>query len=98
MTRYSVRYEKRFIRRLKRLTKKDRWLRLRSRDILLRISDNPFRISLRTHKVNTRFLGKAYSSRVTANLRITWRFVKDNPEEIIILDIGGHEGKHKVYK
>jgi len=60
--------------------------------------DNPFCSSLRTHKVITRYDGKlAFSSYVTGDLRLIWRFNNEQIEVIDLLDIGGHEGKSGVY-
>jgi len=39
-----------------------------------------------------------YSSKVTGDLRIIWNFDKNNNLFLILLDLGGHEGKNKVYK
>lgn len=61
------------------------------------LSASPFNVILRTHKVQSRRNGIAYSSSVTGNIRIIWNIDKTN-STIILLDIGTHSGSHKVYK
>ena len=62
------------------------------------LRQNPHYPSLRSHRVNTRFLGEHWSSRVTGDIRIIWDFENGNHLVILLLDIGGHSGTHKVYK
>ena len=61
------------------------------------ICNNPGNPRLRTHKVNSRNFGKKYSSKVTGDVRIIWDYSETDPKVIILLDIGGHSGKHSVY-
>ena len=67
----------------------------KAKDLLL---IDPFCIPLKTHKVITVKNAEKYSSYVTGNLRIIWRFEKDNNTIIFLVTIGGHSGKDKVYK
>ncbi len=60
------------------------------------LQNNPYSISLKTHKVKTSTLGEVRSSRVTSDLRILWRFQELNT--IQILDIGKHSGNSKIYR
>ena len=39
-----------------------------------------------------------FSSRVTGNIRIVWDYSENEINVIDVFDIGGHEGKDKVYK
>lgn len=59
--------------------------------------EGPFYPSLETHKVQTRFLGERWSSSVSGDVRIIWDFSNDRIL-ILLLDIGRHNGKKKVYK
>ena len=80
---------------IKRYKKKDHKVVEKIENTLLELSNNPFKRSLRTHKVKTRESGIAYSTHVTADLRVIWKFEKD--KIILILTIGGHSGKRSVY-
>lgn len=61
------------------------------------LARNPFDKSLRTHKVKTQKLGHRYSSRLTGDLRVIWDFDETKQLVILLLDLGGHEGKRAVY-
>jgi len=80
---------------IKRYRKKNPKVRDKIEDTLLELGNNPFKRSLRTHKVRTRDSGVAYSTRLTGDLRVIWKFEKG--KIILILAIGGHSGKHSVY-
>lgn len=80
---------------IKRLKKKDVSVGKKIEKILYRLSINPFEIGLRTHKVRTKENGLVYSTRITGDLRVIWKFEKG--KVIIVLTVGGHSGKHSVY-
>ena len=66
---------------------------------LINLKNNPFDLSLKTHKVRSKLFGIKYSSSVTGDIRIIWDFDEEN-EEIKVLevyDIGGHSGNKSVY-
>jgi len=65
--------------------------------VLHQLTLDPYYPGLRTHKVKTPEYGEIFSSRVTGDIRILWNFREKNIE-ILIYTIGGHSGKHKVYK
>jgi mRNA-degrading endonuclease YafQ of YafQ-DinJ toxin-antitoxin module len=64
-----------------------------------KLKNNPFEISLKTHKVNSKNFGLKFASRINGDLRFIWDFNDQTSEiEIIeILDIGGHDGGDGVY-
>jgi mRNA-degrading endonuclease YafQ of YafQ-DinJ toxin-antitoxin module len=66
--------------------------------VLQELSIDPFNVKLRTHKVESRLYGYVYSSRVSGDLRILWIFEDENDLIVLLLSVGGHSGKHKVYK
>lgn len=72
-----------------KLSKNNLAISLQIQDSLISLSNDPFNISLRTHKVRTRLYGYAFSSRVNGDLRIIWLFERNR--DIILLDIGGHD-------
>lgn len=83
--------------KVKKLIKGNPLLRNRidkTKDLL---SVDPFYPSLRTHNVATLKNVLKFSSHVTGDLRIIWRFEKDNNTIIFLITIGGHSGKDKVY-
>ena len=86
-----------FEKKLKRLTKNNILLKDKVRKIFKMLRIDPFYPSLETHKVASKNVGEAYSSSVTGDLRIVWDFAKNQTLLIILLDFGGHSGKHKVY-
>lgn len=62
------------------------------------LSEDPYQLNLHTHKVNISEIGIVHSSRVTGDLRILWEFLKKDEVLILLLKLGGHSGKHSVYK
>ena len=61
------------------------------------LAQNPAVPSLRTHKVNLAGV-KVYSSSVTGDVRIIWRYADGVLDIIDLLDVGGHEGGNSVYR
>lgn len=90
-------FTKPFSKDLAKLIKAHKLSETRVAKILQLLSIDPFNQSLRTHKVDSKNYGLAWSSRLTPDLRIIWKF-EDDKVKILLLDIGGHSGKHKVYK
>lgn len=86
----------RFSKLYKKLTKNNKSLKRRIRAVTKNITDDPFSPNLKTHKVNTSKFGLVYSSRVTGDVRIIWKFI-DNRAVILFVSVGGHEGKRSVY-
>ncbi|MFW6283344.1 MAG: hypothetical protein ACOC1P_04805 [Minisyncoccales bacterium] len=60
------------------------------------MSKNPFYPSLKSHKVNIK-KGFVFSSKITSDVRIIWDYHNKKANILDILDIGGYEGKDKVY-
>ena len=95
---YKLSFEKNFLKASKKLSNKKR-LKLKQLNIVLeRLRENPFSQSLKTHRVDSKNHGKAWSSRVDGDLRIIWNFDSEDRVIILLLDIGGHSGTDKVYK
>lgn len=80
------------------LTKGDQILQKRIQKALKLLKQNPSYPSLKTHKANTKNYGGKWSSWVTGDIRIIWDYDSGNRLVILLLDIGGHTGTHKVYK
>lgn len=94
----SIRAEQNFKRKAKKWVSHDSERRVILKSILSQLIENPFHPRLKTHKVIARHDNKqAFSSRVTGDTRIIWRGHHDHFDVLDILDLGGHEGKNKVY-
>lgn len=91
MNKYSINFTSQFLRKFKKLSKKDRLIVKNTRNVLHQLAIDPFQPNLHTHKYK-----KDYSTRVTGDIRIIWNFTGDN--EITLYNFGGHEGKVSVYK
>ena len=63
---------------------------------LLRHDPNDQR--LRSHKVFGKNGQLAFSSRVTADVRILWDYRKGKTRILDLFDLGGHSGARKVYR
>jgi len=95
---YQLKLERQFHKTFNKLTKKDHDLKKRIVKTLDQLRKNPRYPSLKSHKVETRQYGVCWSSSVTGDIRIIWDFDEHQNLNILVLDIGGHSGKHKVYK
>lgn len=95
---YSFKPTKHFKRRYNSLTKRNKILKKRVSKTLKIMRTDPFYRGLNTHKVDSLDFGIHYASTVTGDIRIIWNFNKDNNIIILLLTIGGHTGKRKVYK
>jgi len=93
---YKIRYTPHFKRTYRKLTKKDSKLKEITKVVIRKLVENPFNPSLETHKASNPIFGKAWSSRVTGDIRMIWDFT--DHEVILLLAFGGHSGKHKIYK
>lgn len=80
-----------------KLTNNNSEMKKRIVDFLKMLTLNPFSPNFNTHKIYSRQLGQRYSSRVTGDIRIIWDFDSNSKNGIVLLDLGGHEGKKKVY-
>jgi mRNA interferase YafQ len=89
----SYRYSKKIF----KLVSKNHLLQEKIENTLYKLAENPFDISLKTHKVESKICGFAFSSRVTGDLCIIWNFEDGNINIIDLLDIGGHSGSNSVY-
>ncbi len=86
-----------FIKKAKKLIKGNPTLKSKIRNTFNLLCKNPFYPSLKSHKVKDKNANPAFSSRVTGDIRIIWNYQDGKANIIDIIDIGGHEGKNKVY-
>lgn len=80
------------------IIKENKAIEKKIRKALHFLEQDPFYPSLKTHKANTKQYEDKWSSWVTGDIRIIWEYDNKNRLTIIVLDIGGHSGTHKVYK
>ena len=95
---YKLKDTKHFKRRYDKFTRKNPFLKKRIKKVLKIMRMDPFYKGLNTHKVDALKHGVHYSSTVTGDIRIIWNFDEDDNIIILLLTIGGHSGKYKVYK
>lgn len=95
-SKFRLIYSEEFSRRAQKLIKKQPSLKSKLKKSLSLLSADPFSPQLRSHKVYTKKYGEAYSARVTGDIRIFWK--QFEKEIILVVTIGTHEGKLKVYK
>lgn len=82
-----------FVRTFKRVVKKNPELRSQIEQVLQQIAEDPFQLSLRSHKLKGDLSGR-YSCSIDYRNRILFKFVT-NPdsgeEEILLLTLGSHD-------
>ena len=87
-----------FLKKSQKFVKNNRRRQQKLEHALKTLLQNPFSLSLKTHRVSHKIAGKAFSSWVTGDIRVIWDFTKDNQSIILLIDLGGHSGKDKVYR
>ncbi len=97
MNKYELEYGLLFKRKFKKLEKSGRISLKLFGNITKLLQVDPFNPTLKTHKVNSNKFGKAWSSKLDADLRLIWNFEDENKIKIFIADIGGHSGFKRVY-
>lgn len=95
---FKIIYSDFFKKKYRKLIKNNAKLESQIDKKLIILTKNPKDITLKSHKVNSRFFDNVFSSSVTGDIRIIWKYDKDSNIEIIfLLDIGGHDGGKGVY-
>jgi mRNA interferase YafQ len=80
-----------FTKQTSKLIKNNSFLRDKLLEALTKLSENPFDSSLFTHKLKGSLEGN-YAARITFELRIVFRIIKQGNEEcILLLTIGTHD-------
>ncbi|MFC1627207.1 type II toxin-antitoxin system YafQ family toxin [Patescibacteria group bacterium] len=95
---YQLTAYKEFLNRSKKFVKNNPQNKQKLNKALKKLAKNPFHASLKTHKVSHKLIGKAYSSWVTGDIRIIWDFTQEKSPKILLINLGGHSGKDKVYR
>ncbi len=95
---FKIVYSEFFKKKYKKLIKNNTKLENKIDEKLKTLTINPKDISLKSHKVNSRYFDNVFSSSVTGDIRIIWKYDNEGNIEIIyLLDIGGHDGGNGVY-
>lgn len=97
MLRYKLKFSRLYETNYDRLCKNNNRLKQRIGIILKLLSLDPHHHSLKSHKVYAKDIGEAWSSSVTGDLRLIWLYDSDNRLIILVLNLGGHSGKNRVY-
>ncbi|MHC0065673.1 type II toxin-antitoxin system RelE/ParE family toxin [Nostoc sp. UIC 10890] len=82
-----------FVGAFKRLVKKNPELRSQIEQVLQQIAEDPFQLSLRSHKLKGDSSGR-YSCSIDYRNRILFKFVtnpESGEEEILLLTLGSHD-------
>jgi mRNA interferase YafQ len=80
-----------FAKKYKKLTTKNPLLKSKIKQTLDTLFEDPRSPTLKSHKVITPKFGMVYSSSVTGDIRIIWRYGVEQIIEVIeLIDIGGH--------
>jgi len=95
---YLLNFTATFISHKEKIVVRSEVLNKRLKATLQKLALNPTHPSLKTHKANTKNYGERWSSWATGDIRIIWDYDTKNRLVIILLDIGRHSGKHRVYK
>jgi len=95
---YKLNSTKHFEKAVTKLLKSKRLSQEVFKKTILTLIKTPFSLKLKTHKVVSRNHGQRYSSRIDGDLRIIWDFDENENLVLLLLDIGGHDGKRAVYK
>jgi mRNA-degrading endonuclease YafQ of YafQ-DinJ toxin-antitoxin module len=96
---YALQPRVHFLRKSKKVMRRNVSLRSKIDTVLALMITDPFAEKLQTHKVQSRYDdGIAFSSRVSKDMRIIWRFTDGVCTIIDLIDIGGHSGSKKVYR
>lgn len=95
---YKLVFAENFWRRYKQLTKKNPKLKGKIVKTFKLLSQDPKNPVLKSHKVATRRFGERWAAKVTGDIRIIWDYGKDKQLTILVLSLGSHSGKRKVYK
>jgi mRNA-degrading endonuclease YafQ of YafQ-DinJ toxin-antitoxin module len=96
---FEVKFKKYSFKKLQKILKKNPNLKDKIDTAYEKLKNNPFDITLGTHKVNSKKFGLKYSSSITGDLRFIWDFDTENLKIKIIqiFDIGGHGEVDGVY-
>ncbi len=89
-TKFKLESSRQFDKDFKKISK-DKILLKKTLSTLDKLKIDPHDKSLKTHKVNLSNIGLMWSSRVTKDLRILWKFSKDNDLIILTIRLQGHD-------
>lgn len=94
---YTFKRSTHFKKNYKKLVKNNEFIESKIINTLQKLAEDPFQISLRTHNVVAKGIGKSKSTTVTGDIRIIWNFDTDSKTILLLLNIGGHSGSRSVY-
>lgn len=93
---YNLTLTPEFIEKVEKRTEKDHLFNKKVKKALLLLAQDPFYPSLRTHKANVKAYGIRWSSWIEGDWRMIWDYNGKNI--IVLLTVGTHSGRTKVYQ
>ena len=93
---YDIKPSTNFQRKYRKLTAKDKILKIKVIRSVKKLREDPMQKSLKTHKVKTAKHGEVYSSYISGDIRLLWQ-QEGKTLVLILVDIGGHEGSRGIY-
>lgn len=94
---YEIEFGSNFQKKYQKLAKNNKVLQTQVAKALKQLSKDPGYSSLKTHLIKHTKHGYVFSSFVNQDIRILWTQI-DKKLILLLLDIGGHSGKNKIYK
>ncbi len=76
---------------------RNRQLKQKVVKVLKQLAVDPKHPALKAHKVATKNFGERWAVQATGNMRIIWDYSEERGK-ILVLGLGGHSGKRKVYR
>lgn len=95
---YKITPSSHFLRKVKKILRKDNSLKKHLEYTLSVLEGNLFNEYLKTHLVIQKNGKKGFSSYVTDDLRVIWKYENKKAKLIGLVDFGDHSGKNKVYQ
>ena len=95
---FILHFKNKFLKKEKKLTKNNHILKKAVDETIGLLEINPKNPALKSHKIKDINGDFAFSSTITGDIRLIWNYQEGRAHILDILDIGGHEGKNKVYK
>lgn len=102
-----IKTTKYFDKKAKKLLSKNILLNQKTKEVVKKLSVNPLNPSLKSHKINSKLSQDVFSSSVTGDIRIIWRYLDENIKSktietleiqiLELLDIEGYSGGKSVY-
>lgn len=95
---YILRFTKAYENKYQKITKRDIKLKNKIIKVHQLLSLDPHNPVLQSHKVNAVNYGLSWSSRISGDIRVVWKYDSSKNLVILVLMLGFHSGNDKVYQ